>query len=182
MMDLKAKTKTNLGIAVTFAVLLSACSSKAIKMEASELALDVPAEVEANVEASADDGAFSEQAPVAKKSFAKKTKRKALKSKHVVSKIVKKKKTNVAAAATVAKAIETPKVEQELSQYPSNDTLEIAIPNGGVEVSASMTEESSSNMVWMYVLAGLLIVSSAAAYVYNTRFSKKKRRRLVYNS
>lgn len=42
MYDLTTKQKTNFGLAVTFAVLLGACTSKSIKMESSELALDIP--------------------------------------------------------------------------------------------------------------------------------------------
>jgi uncharacterized protein YgiB involved in biofilm formation len=40
----------------------------------------------------------------------------------------------------------------------------------------------SSTTIWMYVLAGFLIVLGAGGYVYKTRFSKNgKRRKLVYN-
>ncbi len=187
MMNLRAKTKTNLGLAVTFAVLLGACTSKAIKMEASELALDTP-EVESSLVASNDDGTFVEQeavAPVIAKNKVRHKKAKRKGAKHVAMNAKKsfKKKTVVSAAATVAKEIEAPKMDQELSKYPSNDILSsITIPVPATEVSAALNGEEGSSKTMMFVLAGLLILGALGAFIYKTRFSKSKsRRRLVYN-
>jgi hypothetical protein len=113
MIDLTNKQKTNFGLAVTFAVLLGACSSKAIKMESSELALNVPDQEQVVVgEATQDsfqasDDTYSEapayQASSATttstgKSVHKKGKRKGLKSKQVAKRHKKSNKSFVAKA------------------------------------------------------------------------------------
>jgi hypothetical protein len=216
MIDLTNKQKTNFGLAVTFAVLLGACSSKAIKMESSELALNVPDQEQVVVgEASQDsfqasDDTYSEapayEASAATttstgKSVHKKGKRKSLKSKQVAKRHKKSNKSFVAkadknkkldlnkqeasAAATLAQEIQTPQtLDQETSKYPSNDTLNNIVVPAPMQEAAMVYEvaSQSSTTIWMYVLAGFLIVLGAGGYVYKTRFSKNgKRRKLVYN-
>jgi hypothetical protein len=174
MFDLTNKQKTNFGLAVTFAVLLGACTSKAIKMESSELALDVPDQEQVVVgEASQDSfqasddtysDTYSTETPAydaaatasTGKSFHKKAKRsksKLIAKRHKKSKkslIAKNKKLNlnkqtVSAAATVAKEIEAPRTfEQETSKYPSNDTLNNIVVPAPMQEAAMMDEGASS--------------------------------------
>lgn len=202
MFEKNFKTKTNIGLAVTFAVLMGACTSKHIKMEASEMALDVPeteqVEVgDATVAANNDGTMFvAEDTYKASKTVsAKKSKRKGSKSHSLAKKSKKSHKAlalnkqpqqqpQVSAAATVAKEIETPKTfDQELAQYPSNDTLNNIVVPAPME-EAAMVDESSSTGFWMYVLAGLMITLGAAGYVYKIRFAKagNKGRKLVYRA
>ena len=193
MFDMTKKQKTNLSLAVTFAVLLGACTSKAIKMESSELALDVPSteqvvagESSQDFQASNDDSSY--EAPAITKSSGKsahkKAKRKGLKSKQIAKSSKKSSKSLVSAAATVAKEVEAPKMfDQETSKYPSNDTLNNIVIPAPMQEAAMMDDGSeASRGFWMAVLAGLLVVLGAGGYVYKTRFSKTgKRRKLVYN-
>lgn len=201
MFEKNLKTKTNLGLVVTFAVLMGACTSKSIKMESSELALDVPEKEQVvagdATQSAPDDGTMmvNEDTYKASKSTFKKSKRKGLKKSHSIAKKAKKshkalalnKQPQVSAAATVAKEIEAPKIEtakafdQELTQYPSNEALNnIVVPAPAQE--AAMVDESSSTGFWMYVLAGFMITLGAAGYVWKTRFAKAsgKNRKLVY--
>lgn len=198
MMNLNEKSMTKLSLVVTFAVLLGACTSKTIKMEASQMALETGDTEMVEVGEStkvANDGYIEIAGAETPYKATKKAKRKGMKSKSVAKKFKKSKKTMVAkhaekpvasAAATVAQEIEAPKpLDQELSKYPSMDNLDgITVPAPPMEEAAAMAEETSSAF-WMYILASMLITIGAGGYVYKTRFAagkaKGRKRNLVYN-